>query len=150
MIIIFFFFGFLEENADRNIENLREFYRYLLRRNSLEGLRSSMSVDSPYEHLMIRKSQRSPSLRLRFGRSDPMIPKVNYVPVVTSVLLHVLYYAIAWKPNNLSFFFSFKRFKRHRSTLMPRKFICVYIDCNFLQVNSTRLEKKIKKAFFIF
>lgn len=28
----------------------------------------------PIEHLMIRKSQRSPSLRLRFGRSGPAIP----------------------------------------------------------------------------
>ncbi|CAG5106028.1 Similar to EAG_11010: Short neuropeptide F (Camponotus floridanus) [Cotesia congregata] len=86
-IVLFFILGaalaaesyldYGEENADRNIENLREFYRYLLRRNSLEGLRSSMSLDSPYEHLMIRKSQRSPSLRLRFGRSDPMMPKGN-------------------------------------------------------------------------
>ena len=27
----------------------------------------------PIEHLMIRKSQRSPSLRLRFGRSSPAV-----------------------------------------------------------------------------
>ncbi|XP_008555179.1 short neuropeptide F-like [Microplitis mediator] len=87
-IVLFFIVGVVvaaenyldygEENADRNLENLREFYRYLLRRNSFDGsFRSSIPLDSPYEHLMIRKSQRSPSLRLRFGRSGPPAPQGN-------------------------------------------------------------------------
>ncbi|XP_043273798.1 short neuropeptide F [Venturia canescens] len=58
-----------DEATDRNLENLREFYKVLLRRNSVENM--PPMVGSPYEHLMIRKSQRSPSLRLRFGRSGP-------------------------------------------------------------------------------
>ncbi|KAK0181901.1 hypothetical protein PV327_000085 [Microctonus hyperodae] len=64
-----------QENADRDLENLREFYRLLLRRNSFDNnVGSPMPMGSPYEHLMIRKSQRSPSLRLRFGRSGPAMP----------------------------------------------------------------------------
>ncbi|KAK0078329.1 hypothetical protein PV325_002681 [Microctonus aethiopoides] len=64
-----------DENADRDLENLREFYRLLLRRNSFDNnVGSPMPMGSPYEHLMIRKSQRSPSLRLRFGRSGPAMP----------------------------------------------------------------------------
>lgn len=50
------------------IENIHELYRLLMQRNALENARLG---ETPLEHLMIRKSQRSPSLRLRFGRSDP-------------------------------------------------------------------------------
>lgn len=35
------------------------------------ALENAGLAETPLEHLMIRKSQRSPSLRLRFGRSDP-------------------------------------------------------------------------------
>ncbi|CAK9795960.1 hypothetical protein ANTQUA_LOCUS565 [Anthophora quadrimaculata] len=50
------------------IENINELYRLLMQRNALENTGFG---EIPFEHLMIRKSQRSPSLRLRFGRSDP-------------------------------------------------------------------------------
>ncbi|XP_034942566.1 short neuropeptide F [Chelonus insularis] len=67
-----------EENVGRNLENLREIYSLLLRRNSYDNnIRSPLALDTPLEHLMIRKSQRSPSLRLRFGRSDPSMPQGN-------------------------------------------------------------------------
>ncbi|XP_076239263.1 short neuropeptide F [Calliopsis andreniformis] len=51
-------------------QNIRELYRLLLERSALDN-RGFGEV--PLEHLMIRKSQRSPSLRLRFGRSDPRL-----------------------------------------------------------------------------
>ncbi|KAH0946010.1 hypothetical protein HN011_005250 [Eciton burchellii] len=51
-----------------SVENIRELYRLLLQRNALENAGFG---GIPLEHLMIRKSQRSPSLRLRFGRSGP-------------------------------------------------------------------------------
>uniref|UniRef100_A0A0C9RLS8 sNPF protein n=1 Tax=Fopius arisanus TaxID=64838 RepID=A0A0C9RLS8_9HYME len=69
-----------DENVDRDLEDLREFYRFLVRHNSMDNSypggvnMAGSSLDIPYEHLMIRKSQRSPSLRLRFGRSGPAIP----------------------------------------------------------------------------
>ena len=50
------------------IENIHELYRLLLQHNALENIGLG---EPPLEHLMIRKSQRSPSLRLRFGRSNP-------------------------------------------------------------------------------
>lgn len=50
-------------------ENIQELYR-LLQRTALEN---AGFAEVPLEHLMIRKSQRSPSLRLRFGRSDPRL-----------------------------------------------------------------------------
>ncbi|XP_031773012.1 short neuropeptide F-like isoform X1 [Apis florea] len=65
------------------IENIHELYRLLVQRNALENARLG---ETPLEHLMIRKSQRSPSLRLRFGRSDPhlsigILPKpMNAIP----------------------------------------------------------------------
>ncbi|XP_050574565.1 uncharacterized protein LOC126914535 [Bombus affinis] len=52
------------------IENIREIYKILMQRSALENTRLG---ETPLEHLMIRKSQRSPSLRLRFGRSDPRL-----------------------------------------------------------------------------
>ncbi|XP_014469113.1 PREDICTED: short neuropeptide F-like isoform X2 [Dinoponera quadriceps] len=54
-----------DEPAEKTAENIRELYRLLLQRNALDN------IGIPLEHLMIRKSQRSPSLRLRFGRSGP-------------------------------------------------------------------------------
>ncbi|XP_011703103.1 PREDICTED: uncharacterized protein LOC105459096 [Wasmannia auropunctata] len=57
-----------EEMAEKApVENIHELYRLLMQRNALDN------VGFPLEHLMIRKSQRSPSLRLRFGRSGPHI-----------------------------------------------------------------------------
>lgn len=60
---------FIDEIPEKMpIENIQELYRLLMQRNALENTRLG---ETPFEHLMIRKSQRSPSLRLRFGRSDP-------------------------------------------------------------------------------
>ncbi|CAL7943947.1 unnamed protein product [Xylocopa violacea] len=49
-------------------ENIHELYKLLMQRAALDNAGFG---EVPFEHLMIRKSQRSPSLRLRFGRSDP-------------------------------------------------------------------------------
>ena len=58
-----------DEIADKTpAENIRELYKLLMQRATLENAGFG---EVPLEHLMIRKSQRSPSLRLRFGRSDP-------------------------------------------------------------------------------
>lgn len=57
------------------IENIHELYRLLLQHNALENIGLG---ETPLEHLMIRKSQRSPSLRLRFGRSNPHL-SVSYL-----------------------------------------------------------------------
>ncbi|KAK1135268.1 hypothetical protein K0M31_008039 [Melipona bicolor] len=63
------------------IENIHELYRLLLQHNALENIGLG---ETPLEHLMIRKSQRSPSLRLRFGRSNPHLP--IGIPRPTSVI----------------------------------------------------------------
>ncbi|XP_076227144.1 short neuropeptide F [Nomia melanderi] len=52
-------------------ENIRELYSLLMQRKAFDNVGYG---DIPLEHLMIRKSQRSPSLRLRFGRSDSRLP----------------------------------------------------------------------------
>ncbi|XP_076296609.1 short neuropeptide F [Lasioglossum baleicum] len=63
---------YADEIADKPpAENIRELYRLLMQRNAYENAGLG---DIPFEHLMIRKSQRSPSLRLRFGRSDSRLP----------------------------------------------------------------------------
>ncbi|KOC58950.1 hypothetical protein WH47_00962 [Habropoda laboriosa] len=59
------------------VENIQELYRLLMQRNALENAGYG---EIPFEHLMIRKSQRSPSLRLRFGRSDPHLSVSTLVP----------------------------------------------------------------------
>lgn len=60
---------FTDEVAEKTpVENIHELYRILMQRSALENAGLG---ETPLEHLMIRKSQRSPSLRLRFGRSDP-------------------------------------------------------------------------------
>lgn len=59
--------GMSDDGEKTAAENINELYRLLLQRNALENA----AFGVPLEHLMIRKSQRSPSLRLRFGRSDP-------------------------------------------------------------------------------
>ncbi|EFN66516.1 Short neuropeptide F [Camponotus japonicus] len=60
-----------EEMAEKTpAENIHELYRLLLQRNTLDNAGFG---GIPLEHLMIRKSQRSPSLRLRFGRSGPHV-----------------------------------------------------------------------------
>ncbi|XP_011634046.1 short neuropeptide F-like [Pogonomyrmex barbatus] len=57
-----------EEMAEKMpADNIHELYRLLLQRNAYDNGFGGI----PLEHLMIRKSQRSPSLRLRFGRSGP-------------------------------------------------------------------------------
>lgn len=61
---------YADEMADRIPENiLPELYRRLMERKVWDN-----EYGIPMEHLMIRKSQRSPSLRLRFGRALPPIP----------------------------------------------------------------------------
>ncbi|XP_017893393.1 short neuropeptide F [Ceratina calcarata] len=61
-----------DELSDRTpAENIHELYKLLMQRNALENAGLG---EVPFDHLMIRKSQRSPSLRLRFGRSDPNLP----------------------------------------------------------------------------
>ncbi|XP_076654905.1 short neuropeptide F [Halictus rubicundus] len=63
---------YADEIPDKSpAENIRELYRLLMQRNAFENAGLG---DTPLEHLMIRKSQRSPSLRLRFGRSDSRLP----------------------------------------------------------------------------
>ncbi|KAG5320437.1 SNPF protein, partial [Pseudoatta argentina] len=60
-----------EEMAEKApAENIHELYKLLLQRNALDNVGFG---GIPLEHLMIRKSQRSPSLRLRFGRSGQHI-----------------------------------------------------------------------------
>ncbi|XP_033326405.1 short neuropeptide F [Megalopta genalis] len=64
--------GLLDEIPDKSpAANIRELYRLVLQRNAFEDAGLG---DIPLEHLMIRKSQRSPSLRLRFGRSENRLP----------------------------------------------------------------------------
>ncbi|XP_072761374.1 short neuropeptide F isoform X2 [Anoplolepis gracilipes] len=52
------------------VKNINELYELLLQRNAWDNAGFG---GIPLEHLMIRKSQRSPSLRLRFGRSGPHV-----------------------------------------------------------------------------
>ncbi|XP_015589783.1 short neuropeptide F [Cephus cinctus] len=59
-----------DDAAARSAENIHELYKILLRHNALDN---GGIAALPFEHLMIRKSQRSPSLRLRFGRSGPLV-----------------------------------------------------------------------------
>ncbi|XP_033231252.1 short neuropeptide F-like [Belonocnema kinseyi] len=62
---------YADEAVEKAPENfLPELYRLWMQRKALENA----GYGIPIEHLMIRKSQRSPSLRLRFGRSGPAIP----------------------------------------------------------------------------
>ncbi|XP_025411079.1 short neuropeptide F [Sipha flava] len=50
-------------------ENARELYELLLQKDLIDSMGNSL-IDP--NHRMVRKNQRSPSLRLRFGRrSDP-------------------------------------------------------------------------------
>ncbi|XP_018401788.1 PREDICTED: short neuropeptide F-like [Cyphomyrmex costatus] len=59
-----------EEMAEKApAENIHELYKLLVQRNALNNGFSGI----PLEQLMIRKSQRSPALRLRYGRSGPHI-----------------------------------------------------------------------------
>ncbi|XP_078036826.1 short neuropeptide F [Augochlora pura] len=63
---------YADEIPDRSpAANIRELYRLVMQRNAYEDAGLG---DIPLEHLMIRKSQRSPSLRLRFGRSENRLP----------------------------------------------------------------------------
>ncbi|XP_044742928.1 short neuropeptide F-like [Chrysoperla carnea] len=51
-------------------ENFRDLYELLMQKEAIE--------DRLGKHQIVRKSNRSPSLRLRFGRrSDPSIPLLN-------------------------------------------------------------------------
>ncbi|XP_066603509.1 short neuropeptide F [Prorops nasuta] len=65
-----------EETNESPAENIRELYKLLLQRDYLDNVGFA---GVPMEHLMIRKSQRSPSLRLRFGRSGQglSVPRPN-------------------------------------------------------------------------
>ncbi|XP_020282258.1 short neuropeptide F-like [Pseudomyrmex gracilis] len=62
-----------EEMAEKSApENIRELYRLLWQSTHRNPSLNTVGFGGiPLEHLMIRKSQRSPSLRLRFGRSGP-------------------------------------------------------------------------------
>lgn len=63
------YMDYADESSDKSpAENIHELYRLILQRHALEN---GGFPGIPLEHLMIRKSQRSPSLRLRFGRSGP-------------------------------------------------------------------------------
>lgn len=63
---------FIDEISEKSpAENIRELYSLLMQRKAFDNVGYG---DIPLEHLMIRKSQRSPSLRLRFGRSDSRLP----------------------------------------------------------------------------
>ncbi|KAL4132510.1 hypothetical protein QTP88_009648 [Uroleucon formosanum] len=53
-------------------ENAKDLYELLLQRDLMDSMGNSL-ID-PNQHRMVRKNQRSPSLRLRFGRrSDPAL-----------------------------------------------------------------------------
>ncbi|XP_050060635.1 short neuropeptide F [Aphis gossypii] len=53
-------------------ENAKDLYEILLQRDLIDSMGNSL-ID-PNQHRMVRKNQRSPSLRLRFGRrSDPAL-----------------------------------------------------------------------------
>ncbi|XP_012276459.1 short neuropeptide F [Orussus abietinus] len=58
-----------EDVAERQSENLNNLFRLYLQRNLVDNVGGI-----PIQHLMIRKSQRSPSYRLRFGRSNGLMP----------------------------------------------------------------------------
>ncbi|XP_014613358.1 short neuropeptide F-like [Polistes fuscatus] len=61
------YMDYADESPDKSpTENIHQLYRLILQRNAMEN---GGFGEIPLEHLMIRKSQRSPSLRLRFGRS---------------------------------------------------------------------------------
>ncbi|XP_076171791.1 short neuropeptide F [Ptiloglossa arizonensis] len=63
-------------------ENIHELYKLLMHRNTLDSARFG---EVPLEHLMIRKSQRSPSLRLRFGRSDSHLPMRTFLESMNAI-----------------------------------------------------------------
>ncbi|XP_050422565.1 short neuropeptide F [Adelges cooleyi] len=55
-------------------ENARELYDLLMQRELLESVANPLLEAAAAQHRMVRKNQRSPSLRLRFGRrSDPAL-----------------------------------------------------------------------------
>ncbi|XP_076640489.1 short neuropeptide F [Colletes latitarsis] len=56
-------------------ENIQELYKFLMHRSTFDD---TVFGKVPFEHLMIRKSQRSPSLRLRFGRSNSNLPMERF------------------------------------------------------------------------
>ncbi|XP_058792264.1 short neuropeptide F [Phymastichus coffea] len=58
-------------NSDKAAANLRELYRMLVQRS----VDDSDSLRDIAEHLQPRAVERSPSLRLRFGRSYPKYPR---------------------------------------------------------------------------
>lgn len=60
------------------IDSIKALYEYLLNREYAEPL--------ALEHTMERKGVRSPSMRLRFGRSDPDVPLITRVRLI---YLHV-------------------------------------------------------------
>lgn len=63
-------------NTDRYISDAKDLYELLLQRDLIDSMGNSL-ID-PNQHRMVRKNQRSPSLRLRFGRrSDPALYQVN-------------------------------------------------------------------------
>ncbi|KAI4500811.1 hypothetical protein M0802_004022 [Mischocyttarus mexicanus] len=82
---------YADESPDKSpTENIHELYRLILQRNAMENGGGFGGI--PLEHLMIRKSQRSPSLRLRFGRSGP--------PHVSTGLLSKPIAAVGYEDNN--------------------------------------------------
>ncbi|XP_050541150.1 short neuropeptide F-like [Daktulosphaira vitifoliae] len=55
-------------------ENARELYDLLVQRELLDSITNPLVEAAAAQHRMVRKNQRSPSLRLRFGRrSDPAL-----------------------------------------------------------------------------
>ncbi|EFN85447.1 short neuropeptide F [Harpegnathos saltator] len=61
------YMDYSDEPTDKTMDWINELYRLLMQRRAPED----NFFGTPLEHIMTRKSQRSPSLRLRFGRSGP-------------------------------------------------------------------------------
>lgn len=66
-----------DADNDRSvISDAKELYELMLQRDLIDSMGNSL-ID-PNQHRMVRKNQRSPSLRLRFGRrSDPALYQVD-------------------------------------------------------------------------
>jgi hypothetical protein len=65
-------------NTNHCVSDAKDLYELLLQRDLIDSMGNSL-ID-PNQHRMVRKNQRSPSLRLRFGRrSDPALYQVKNI-----------------------------------------------------------------------
>lgn len=63
------------------VSDAKDLYELLLQRDLIDSMGNSL-ID-PNQHRMVRKNQRSPSLRLRFGRrSDPALYQVEMILIL--------------------------------------------------------------------